>query len=181
MQVPAGRSMSRRPFLTIVSVMVFFAPSVARAADPVIQGESDEKQAEIDRTWRRGTGLFWGGVGVGAAGGLTLFGIIPANRSFLVAEGRLERCLLYMESDPFNVDCQPDQDELIRRGHARTAIAVVGSVIFVGGVALLGTGIWMRRKARRWQQEHDRRYQPEWALLPRLGVRGVGLEFHLRF
>ncbi|MEX1368231.1 MAG: hypothetical protein AB1Z98_34190 [Nannocystaceae bacterium] len=185
--------MSLHRFLTISNralvAAVFLWPTLTRAVETenIDEGgngndaSQEREQAEIDQTWEVGTGLFWGGTGVAVAGTLTFVGLVPTNRDFLLAEGRLDRCQHDMALDPVNVECQAVEDEVARSRRARTAVAVVGSVALAGGVALLGTGIWMRRNARRRQRELEKARQPEWALVPRIGFTEAGVSLRLRF
>ena len=147
-----------------------------------IENQAEEQeQTTINRTRRLGTGLLWGGAGAAVTGSLVLLGLIPTSRNLRLADAQLEMCRVSMELDPVTFDCTPAEDDFSRRRVARNAVALTGSLMIAGGVAILGTGIWMRREARRQQREHDKKYKPEWSVLPDVGLHRGGLRLHLRF
>lgn len=172
--------MRRRRALALISALPLLVPTASRAAGQSVNVEHHE-QAEVDRTRRLGTGLLWGGVGTSTAGCLVLFGLIPTSRNLRLADTQLEMCRVSIELDPVTFDCVAADDNVSRSRIARNAVVITGSLVIAGGLAVLGTGIWMRRKARRQQREHDKKYKPEWSVLPDVGPHRGCLRLHLRF
>lgn len=173
-----------RPHQVLATAFALVLPLVVTIEGKAIEskdGDEQREQTEIHRTHRIGAGLLWGGAGTTTAGGLILLGLIPTSRSLRLADAQLEMCRVSMELDPVTFDCIAAEDDVSRRLRARNAVAITGSLVIAGGLAVLGTGLWMRRKARRNQREHDKKYKPEWSVLPDVGLNRGGLHLRIRF
>lgn len=147
---------------------------MATPASALAANEPAAEQVAIDRSWRIGSGLLWGGVATTSAGGLTLLGIIPTHRNLGVAKARRSLCEF--------PECIAEQEPDIQRWtRAQAAIAITGSLLAAGGLTLVGIGIWKRRDAMRRQRDLDKRTTPEWAIGPTFGLLHAGFSLRAHF
>lgn len=161
----------RRPIATLACLVLATLPTSGLAADDPEQQE----RARIDRTWRVGSGLLWGGVGTASAGGLTLLGVIPTQRNLKTAKAHLSLCML---SFP---ECPAQESEIQRWTRARNAVAITGGVLAVAGLAMVAVGAWKRRTARRERDALEHRTKPEWSVHPSIGPIGAAVTLVARF
>ena len=157
-----------RPIAALACVALVTVPGTGFAAEP-----STSERAAIERSQRIGTGLLWGGVAAAGVGGLTLLGgIIPTQRNLRTAEARRSLCELA---------CSEHDAEIDRWTRARNGVAVAGSILAAGGLALVAVGVSKRRKARRDLEALEKRTAPEWSIRPSVGPLGGGVTLVARF
>lgn len=118
----------RVPSATLACVALVTAPASGLA----VEGSDAPERAAIERSQRIGTGLLWGAVATAGAGGLTLLGLIPTQRNLRAAEARRSLC---------EVACSEHDADIERWTGARNAVAVTGSILAVGGLALVAVGV----------------------------------------